>query len=148
MALTTPSSADEIQGFEFDWLASDNDGHVALFSTGGAGYAPDEFLRDTEAHHAAIDAILALPTSTVATFAPDVPAHLVNTWRLVAERGLYAFDCDPCGGPYELVAAPAAPIRADALPFAIAKIVGGIRVRLGFAANEIVTEEQLRDALR
>src|SRR5437899_85750 len=37
-------SADEILGLEFDWLASDADGHVALFSTAGGGYAPEDFL--------------------------------------------------------------------------------------------------------
>src|SRR5262245_52257163 len=48
-------SADEILGLEFDWLASDADGHVALFSTAGGGFAPDEFLSDTDAHDRAID---------------------------------------------------------------------------------------------
>lgn len=58
MALAAPKSAEEIQGLELDWLRSDADGHVALFSTAGAGFAPAEFLRDTDAHDEAIDAVL------------------------------------------------------------------------------------------
>ena len=56
----TAKSADQVLGFEYDWLASDVDGHVALFSTAGGGYAPNEFLRDTAEHDAAIELILAL----------------------------------------------------------------------------------------
>ena len=63
-------SADEIQGFEFDWLATDVDGHVALFSTAGGGFAPEAFLLDTDAHNAAIKALLASPPRTKARFAP------------------------------------------------------------------------------
>lgn len=43
--------ASDIRGYEHDWPARDADDHVALFSTAGGGYAPDEFLRDTEALH-------------------------------------------------------------------------------------------------
>lgn len=41
---------DSIQGFEYDWLACDQDGFVGFFSTAGGGYAPDEFLQDVDAH--------------------------------------------------------------------------------------------------
>lgn len=109
-------SRDEIQGWEFDWLARDADGNVALFSTAGGGYAPEEFLRDTDLHDAAIQEILALDPSTEAVFAPELAANLTNTWRLVAERGLFAFDADPSGGPYHLVAAPRVPRPSSMLP--------------------------------
>src|SRR4051794_13176045 len=99
-------SAEEILGFEFDWLASDAEGHVALFSTAGGGYAPPTFLRDVQAYDDAIDAILAAPASTSTRLAPELPPHCTNTWRLVAERGLFAFDSDVHGGSYRLVAAP------------------------------------------
>lgn len=56
-------SAAEILGLEFDWLASDADGHVALFSTAGGGYTPEAFLQDTDAHDRAA------PASTTALFA-------------------------------------------------------------------------------
>jgi len=122
-------SADEIVGIEFDWLASDAEGHVALFSTAGGGYAPPDFLRDTDAHDAAIDAILARAAFTEARFAPHLSPELRNTWRMVAQRGVFAYDSDVYGGPYRLVAAPEAPIQVAELPSAAAAIVG----RLMFA---------------
>jgi hypothetical protein len=54
MVLNAPKSREEIQGFEFDWLASDVGGFVALFSTAGAGDVPNAFLQDTGAHEKAI----------------------------------------------------------------------------------------------
>lgn len=116
-------SADDVRGFEFDWLASDADGHVALFSTAGGGYAPEEFLRDTDAHDAAIEGILASPASTKARVAPALPAGLRNTWREMAERGVFAFDSDANGGRYRLVAVPETPVRVAELPDTAAEVV-------------------------
>lgn len=146
MSMTGAKSADEILGLEFDWLASDADGYVALFSTAGGGYAPDEFLRDTDAHDAAIDAVLASPASTVARFAPELPPGLKNTWRMVAERGLFAFDSDPHGGPYRVVAAPADPIRIVDLPRGVIDIVGRLKLRqVRFVGQPVITMELLQE---
>jgi hypothetical protein len=113
-------SAQDIVGLEYDWLGTDADGHIALFSTAGGGYAPDAFLINTDAHDAAIEAILAEPATTIARVAPNYPE---NTWRLVAERGVFAFDADPLGGPYKLVAAPGVGVVVDELPKVAADVV-------------------------
>jgi hypothetical protein len=107
---------------------------------------PKEFLRDTGGHDIAIQAVLALPASTEARFAPDLAPGLVNNWRLIAERGLYAYDCDPNGGPYRLVAAPAVPVRADALPAVAANVVTRLRCVLRFETLAVITSEMLREA--
>jgi hypothetical protein len=112
----------DIQGLEYDWLASDADGHVAFFSTAGGGYAPDEFLCDTDLHDVAIEAILASPARTETRFAPTLPPGRQNSWKLMAERGLFAFDSDPDGGPYRIVSAPKEPIRVAELPEKAAKV--------------------------
>ncbi len=112
----TGKSPSDIHGSEYDWLATDADGHVAFFSTAGGGYAPDEFLSDTDLHETAIEAILAMPARTDARFAPSLAPEYRNTWKLMAERGLFAFDGDPHGGPYRLVSAPKQPARAHELP--------------------------------
>jgi hypothetical protein len=112
----TAKSAHEIIGFEFDWLASDGDGLVALFSTAGGGYAPASFLDDTDRHDAAIAELLTAPAGNRAQFSPDLRPGLGNTWRLVAERGVFAFDSDPHGGPYRLVAMPKHPATSAACP--------------------------------
>jgi hypothetical protein len=136
-------SADEIQGFEYDWLASDEDGHVALFSTAGKGFAPVEFLRDTDAHDTAIEAILDLPISTSARFAPELRPGLKNPWRMAAERGLFAFECDPNGIAYRIVAAPVIPIPVHSLPGPAADVATCIKLRLRFEAQSVVNPELL-----
>lgn len=55
---------------EYGWLGSDDSGCVALFSTAGAGYAPKAFLCHTDAHDTAMQAVLAMPTTTEVKFAP------------------------------------------------------------------------------
>jgi hypothetical protein len=127
---------------EYDWLGCDSIGHMALFSTAGAGYAPDEFLRDTDAHDIAIQKILALPATTEARFYPAVATGLVNTWRLVAERGLYAYDCDPSGGPYRLVAAPVVAAKTNALPPSVVDVATRVRCP-GCFGPTVMTEEML-----
>ena len=143
MTSTTSKSPADIQGMEYDWLGSDLGGCIALFSTAGAGYAPTEFLRDTDAHDSAIQAVLALPATTEARFFPHVAPGLVNTWRLVAERGLYAYDCDPNGGPYRLVAAPVVPAKADTLPPAVADVATKVRCPMRFETQTVVAEGML-----
>lgn len=106
----------DIRGFEYDWLACDANGQVGFFSTAGGGYAPDELLEDTDSYDQAIDAILAAPATTRARFSPPVAPGHANTWQQMAERGLYAYDSDPQGGPYRLVAAPVVAVSALSLP--------------------------------
>lgn len=143
MAPATSKTAAEILGTEYDWLGCDSNGHFALFSTAGAGYAPAEFLRDTEAHDMAIQEVLTLPPTTAARFFPAVAPGLVNTWRLVAERGLYAYDGDPSGGPYHLVAAPVVAAKADALPPEVVSVATRVRCLAQFERQAVVTEEML-----
>lgn len=144
-ALLAAKEPSDIQGLEYDWLGSDDSGCVALFSTAGAGYAPQAFLRDTDAHDKAIQAALALPATTEAKFAPELGPGLINTWRLVAERGLYAYDCDPDGGPYRLVAAPAVPVRVDTLPPDVASVATAVRCSSRFESTSVVTVEVLTE---
>ena len=124
----TRKSAVEVQGFEYDWLACDAAGHVALFSTAGAGYAPPEFLADVELLDAAISELLARPISTEVTHVRAVAKGLPNTWGEVAKRGVFAFDSDPLGAPYSLVARPVHPILVHELPASIAAVVSRVRL--------------------
>lgn len=82
---------EEIQGFEYDWLAADSDGHVAFFSTAGGGSVPELFLRDVDRFDAVIAALVGRTSNN------------------------FAFDNDPHGGPYRLVAAPRKPVRLPQL---------------------------------
>ena len=142
---TGKMSADDILGAEHDWLASDADNHVGLFTTAGGGYAPEEYLHNIDAHIAAIEAILALPASTTSRFAPELSDDHVNTWRLVAERGLFAFDSDVGGGPYTQVAAPRIPIPATELPAIVLEVLNPLQYhRLHFATSPSLSADSLR----
>jgi hypothetical protein len=134
----------DISGFEYDWLACDADGQVGFFSTAGGGYAPEELLEDTDAYDEAIDAILAAPATTRACFAPQVAPGLVNTWQLMAERGLFAYDSDPHGGPYRLVAAPEVPVPVAKLPMGAVDVVRRVVFQgLRFARVRELTGDRL-----
>lgn len=138
------ATAAELAGKEYDWLGCDLGGCIALFSTAGAGYAPVQFLRDTDAHDAAIRVLLALPATTHARFAPVLGPEVINTWRAVAERGLYAYDCDPNGGPYRLVASPVAAASIRSLPASVAELAAQVRCAVRFDEQSVVSEAMLR----
>jgi hypothetical protein len=133
------------EGVEYDWLAVDAEGFVALFSTAGAGFAPDELLRDPEAFDAAIDAILEMPARSAAECDRDLPTGYANTWKLVAERGLFAFDSHPSGGgPYRVIARPHVPIRATDLPPLASSVAGRIVLpAVSFKTATEVNDEQI-----
>ena len=138
-------TADEIRGLEYDWIALDAEGRVALFSTAGAGFAPSAFLEATDAYDGALAAILEGPATTVPRLAPDLASSMENTWRLAAERGLFAFDCDPNGGPYRIVAAPMIPRLVGAMPPSVAAVISRIHLRwIRFDAVSTLTERELR----
>jgi hypothetical protein len=138
-------SEEDIRGLEFDWLAVDAAGFVALFSTAGGGYAPEKFREDTTMYDAAIGAILALSANTAAVCKRELPNGLQNTWKLVAERGLFAFDSDPNGGPYERIAAPATPIEVSLLPTEVAVVATRIVYsNIFFESYTELTDAELR----
>jgi hypothetical protein len=128
---------EDIWGMEADWLACDADYRVAVFSTAGSGFAPQEYLDDIDVHHSAIKAILNRPPSTRA--------------RLVAaaEQGLYAFDNDPSGGPYTLVAAPERATTVGELPAELTPLIARIRFRtLRFADHNVLSNADVERHLK
>lgn len=143
----TTKSRGEILGIEYDWLASDGHGHVAVFTTAGGSYAPEEFLRNTEEHDQAIEVTLALPPSTTALFAPKIKENLKNTWLELAARGFFGFDGDPNGGPYRKVSAPQQPAHVDDLPLEPAAVVRRLLFsHLNFATLDWVTSAALGES--
>ncbi len=108
------------EGLEFDWLAVDGRGFVAIFSTAGSGLVPHGF--EPALHDAAIDALAAVEATSAVVCAPALAGGLRNLWRELAERGLYGFDAAPTGGPYRRVAIPSQPARVEALPSVVAAV--------------------------
>lgn len=140
----TPKTAEEIQGYEYDWIAHDEFGHVALFSTAGGGYAPPEFLADTVAFDDAVEALLTLNATSSASMFQEVAVGLVNTWKGVAERGLFSFDSDSFGGPYRRAGTPDSPVSVEDLPPLVAEVVRRVRLRgVRFESAGEITREEL-----
>jgi hypothetical protein len=137
----------EIEGYEHDWLAVDAAGHVGFFATAGGGFAPQAFLDDLVAFESALAAILALPATTEAVCYRELPPHCIDTWKLAAERGFFAFDSSPNGGPYDLQAAPQLPVRIASLPTKIQKVVSRITLAgIDLHRTTTVTEAMLRES--
>jgi hypothetical protein len=94
---------DEIGGLEFDWLAADADGRVALMSAAGTGLVPD--------------VVLAAPPIGDALHEHFKPRVLRVEWDEFAAAGLYVYDCDPpLRGHYRRVAVPALALHVSDLP--------------------------------
>lgn len=119
----TPPIFPELIGFEYDWLASDDDGNIALFSTAGGGIAPPGFVERIGKHDHAIEVVMQTAPLAPPRCFPSVAPGLSNTWAEVASRGLFAYDSDPNGGPYRLVAVPATAIRVADVPNAVRLVV-------------------------
>ncbi len=137
-------TAQDLIGLEYDWVACDEVGCVALFSTAGRSFAPPSLVQDVDAHDTAIRRILAMPRFTEATAAPVVGAGCENTWRLFAERGFFAFDGDFNGGNYRRVAIPAKRRIVHELPPTVIAIVEETRLRdVRFGDTCSLTDEQL-----
>jgi hypothetical protein len=65
----------------------------------------------------------------------------------MAERGLFAFDCNPHGGPYRMVAAPVVPCQVADLPRLTRNAVERIALRrLRFREQPVVTADALRES--
>ncbi len=119
----TEKTLEDIQGYEYDWLAYDNNNHVAFFTTGGEGYAPKAFLKEIDAYDKAIEDILKLAKTTNCNKFPKVGEECVNTWKEMSKRGIYAYDTNYDNGGYELVSTPKIPILVQELPLEIATII-------------------------
>ena len=142
----TAKRAEDIQGYEYDWLACDEHGYVAMFSTAGGGYAPKEFLAATDRYDEALDLLKSGGAITSASIAPHVAEGLPNTWKDLAERGIFSYDSDVTGRPYHLVGAPTTPVHIDELHPLVAGVVKRIvlrGVRLGQQAR-ILREDIVR----
>lgn len=91
--------------------------------------------------------IVAERPTTDALFAPPVETQLQNTWKLMAERGVFAFDSDPEGGPYRLVSAPRKSVRLGELPEHVSRVAGAITLNLCFADVQELSTSTLQRAV-
>jgi hypothetical protein len=94
---------DEIRGLEFDWLATDVNGCVAVMVTAGTALVPD--------------AVLAAEPITDALQEHVKPNPFRFECDEFAAAGLYVYECDPpLHGHYRRVAVPSVALHVKDLP--------------------------------
>jgi len=92
---------EQIEGTEFDWFASDQEGSFAIFATSGTGLVPEMVMQASEAHSAVGDSI-------------DVKGWgSEQVWNSYASRGLYVYDCERPSGPYVKIRSPSSELETD-----------------------------------
>jgi len=102
------------------WIASDRNGRLAAFTTGGQGPIPKRALALLAAME---DAIAALPAKTQARISSRHSQRYDDELNVLAGRGLFVYDWSDVHrtraeaiGVYELMAAPAVPALIENLP--------------------------------
>lgn len=102
-------------GGEFDWVARDRVGRLALFSTAGLGWPTVFAYMNRDLMSAATDQLANLPvTSEVEAFQPLEDVFI--GWRELAERGFMVFDWDASANQYQLEAVPSRYLTFEELP--------------------------------
>jgi hypothetical protein len=91
----------ELEGREFDWFATDQQGCLALFATGGCGPIPEHVRNAIEAHDAISRAL------KVTGWGTD------TIWQSYSRAGLFAYDWSAQQSCYVQVAKPSAPLSPE-----------------------------------
>ncbi|WP_266170300.1 hypothetical protein [Dyella subtropica] len=110
----------EIEATEFDWFATDKNGHFAIFATAGRGPVPESVLAVAKAHDAIGDALAVVGWGTDAV------------WQSYSWAGLYAYDWSDKQGCYVRIAEPAVPLPTE-LEVGLASCPGLLRLEALFS---------------
>jgi hypothetical protein len=113
-------------GREFDWFATDRDGHVGHFSTAGFGSVPRAAESTAKWNDALMDFLRRSASPREAErvgFAPPMPGE----WLDIARHGLYSFDWRHWEGPYSMMAYPKEPLLIEDLPEAYRAAPGAVQ---------------------
>lgn len=125
---------DDIYGTEWDFLALDQGGSVALLSSGGFGPIPESVLRSGRSVEAVIwELEAALPVLGGSSDRRQVRPGDYSDWFEMSRRGLYTYDCHGHSNLYEQVSAPSVALRVDDLAPDIAAAAGLLRLPVLFS---------------
>ncbi len=119
----------QTRGMEVDWIACDLVDQIALFSTAGFGLAPRVVEDNLELYLDAVHAILARPIVGPAACELELGPGVMNTWKLAAERGVFALDYDSHSDLYAMIAVPSRRITLRDVPAELAEIIARVRFR-------------------
>ena len=120
-------------GFELDWLAVDDGGRVALFSTGGQGAVPRVVVENLLIVQAAIERLHVLPILGDCADQPGNGGDF-TFWTEPCRRGVYGFDWGPVSvGPYARITTPSRPVLLDQLQDSLVQQTANlVQLRLDF----------------
>ena len=118
----------EVEGVEWDWLASDLAGQVALVSSGGSGQVPS---------------VMVEQEPLIRDFMEAVGIRIdAESWRIAADFGLYGYDVNANGGPYTRLTTPVSPKCIDDLPERFRALAHRVVVQGCFDKMQIITCDQ------
>lgn len=121
MSFTPPGfEASPLAGLDFEWVATDRDGHVAWLVTFGSAVVPPWVEARVEAFDLVEAAVRALPIRGGCRSVGD--PHFDREWFEAARRGMFAYDWDVYRGPYRAVAVPLVPVTLAQLPSPLAEL--------------------------
>ncbi|MBB3559397.1 hypothetical protein FHX06_000694 [Rhizobium sp. BK512] len=107
---------------DYIWVATDKDGFLAIFVTGGAGAIPLSALQDIQTGSGELEAIFfQLPAISEVNLLVNYPRP--DDFVTMAERGFFTYDWRDVhrvkrdhSGKYEKITAPQKPIRIGNVP--------------------------------
>jgi hypothetical protein len=128
--------SDRFAGLEFDWVAADISGKLAVFCTGGYGPIPDKAMEAAEDQHAVMESI---KTTTGFSEQSD----------FLTQRGacpLYCFDWKVYDGPYNLKRGPGMEkaVGIDGIPEDLRQSI--VRLNVNFSARKSISADELHDS--
>lgn len=124
----------EFSGLEFDWLACDQDGFVATFSSAGFGPVPDAAIQIADSLREMLDRIKALPTTGGSTSISGRTEP--DDWIATAQRGMFAFDWAHMRDRYQLEGLPSRPVHlTDIQDDVIRQAAESVRIAVRFSVT-------------
>jgi hypothetical protein len=135
-------------GLDYDWLASDADGHIARFTTAGLGPIPTAVIAvgHTESLTRALPFI---GDYEMRVTLPD-PTDFIN----IARRGFFGYDWRDAARTarltksYEIVSLPLRPVRFEELPPELQQLAGLVRFEsLRFMTSDCICVGRLLECM-
>jgi len=133
-----------LSGVDYVWIATDKDGLLAIFVTGGAGAIPIAALQDIQTGSGELEAtFLQLPVISEVDLLVNYPRP--DDFEAMAERGFFTYDWRDVhrvkrdhSGKYEKITAPQKPIRIRDLPPSLQILARRTTFNLSFLSADAI----------
>ncbi|MFK8012405.1 MAG: hypothetical protein AB8B80_10210 [Marinicellaceae bacterium] len=138
----------KIQGYEYDWLATDSTGCVAVFMTAGGAYAPKCFVENLKTYIDVFEKLNDMPI--IDNSEKSISERITNGCSCtdeIARRGLFVFDAKftlDLDSPYILDKYPTNKLDVGDLPHEIKGVVSMfVFNNLRFDSTSEITPEMI-----